>query len=54
MAAASRGLLLRIWQDQTVDIQQRFAAFDIWAATKHPGDIQVLQNVMADPELGFS
>jgi hypothetical protein len=51
MSPASRDLLLRIWQDQTVDIQQRIAAFDIWAATKDAGDIQVLQNATADPEL---
>ena len=51
MSPASRSLLLRIWQDQAVDLQQRIAAFDIWAATKDAGDIQVLQNATAGPEL---
>jgi hypothetical protein len=51
MSPASRDLLRRIWQDQAVDLQQRIAAFDIWAATKDAGDIQVLQNATTDPEL---
>lgn len=51
MSPSSRDLLLRIWQDHTVDVQQRIAAFDIWAATQDTGDIQALQNATADTEL---
>ena len=51
MSPASRDLLLRIWQDQSVDTQRRIAAFDIWASTQDTGDIQVLQNATADAAL---
>ena len=51
MSPASRDSLLRIWQDHTVDVEQRIAAFDIWSATQAAGDIQVLQNAPAHAEL---
>jgi hypothetical protein len=51
MSPPSREVLLRTWQEQSADTQHRIAAFDIWAATHYPGDIEVLQNAPADAEL---
>ena len=51
MSPASRNVLLQIWLDQTVEVQQRIAAFELWAATHYPGDVEVLQNVDTDAEL---
>jgi hypothetical protein len=51
MSRVSRDLLLRIWEDQMVDVQQRIAAFDIWAVTQDAGDIQVLQSATGGAEL---
>jgi hypothetical protein len=41
MSPASRDQLLRIWQDETVDLQQRIAAFDTWAATQDTTDVEI-------------
>jgi hypothetical protein len=51
MSRATRGLLLKIWEDRATDVQQRVAAFDIWAATHEIGDVQVLRNPRGDADL---
>jgi hypothetical protein len=51
MSPASRDLLLRIWKDQTADLQKRIAAFDLWAVTQEISDIQVLRNTAGDAAL---
>jgi hypothetical protein len=51
MSTDSRGLLLGIWRDRQADMQQRFAAFDIWAATRGADDIELLRSAAADIDL---
>jgi hypothetical protein len=51
MSQASRYQLLHIWKDQTIDLQQRIAAFDIWAATQDTTDVEILLNASENSEL---
>ncbi|MDP1923696.1 MAG: hypothetical protein Q8N06_10430 [Hydrogenophaga sp.] len=51
MSNASREHLLRLWRSTDNDQQLRIAAFDIWAATKEAGDLEVLRGAQATEEL---
>lgn len=43
MSAASRMLLLELWQDESTDSHLCAQAFSLWAATQYPEDIEILR-----------
>lgn len=51
MSAASRMLLLELWQDEFTDSHLCAQAFSLWAATQYPEDIEILRTAAPSDRL---